>query len=288
MNEKFKYSLIFQGLIDSEFDVENLLLHLKFTDDIILSTWENSIQETHLKALTEKGIKVVECKDPGSSKAYSEGNIQKYLNVSRRLKGFNIGCKLAKYEYVIFTRTDLKFNVEKAFWYYINSKKIYAITNVNSICPNRMFAPKYYASLCDWIFIGSKNYFLKKTSFEVNESLIQQKEPQKIQTQNWNSILSSEQLFSIVFLGEVDRLHTYSNFSEEGLLELKKLHLQLIYHVYLIKKEFIGLKSFKYKHFTQNWISYQKWDFSDNGFLAKNIWDLCIFLLARVKYLLKR
>lgn len=279
-------SVITQGLVSSKDDVENIISFKKFTDDVILVTWKNHLNTDYKEKLEIVGIRIIEIDDPGSEKAYQENGILKYLNVNRRIVSYQKALQASTYDKVVITRTDIQFDINITISSFDQNNKKIAVTNINSINPYQFLAPEYYCSMCDWIFVSNKKYLLEHLK-ETNENSLQLKKSYSISSQTWYSVLSAEQIFTLLLIGEKLDIQRFNNTTLNGRNNLKHIHESKLKEKFLIlHHRSIKLKSTKFRYFTQDWISYQNSNFKNTWFdNLLNFRSLLIFLLSKIKSL---
>lgn len=261
MNE---FSIVMQGPYN-EGTYSHLVNALKYSSDVILSTWQGSIPKLDQSILSELGIKVVFSEDPGSIIGYKHFNVAKYLNIKRQIIGSINGIKFARNNIVIKSRTDisLDFKIMQDIW--INSKKKFGALNPTTVCPTRFLGYPYLYHISDWCHIGYKNDFLDNLDEGIMESEFVLLDPIKINGMEWHTRLSAEQILALILSSYdyIDRCYNKSNYQEYDAIDLQA-HQSVLNLFANIDKKIVKMKSSKYSGKSSSWYMHDNINFSDN------------------------
>lgn len=276
------YSIVLQGPL-SKFSVDVINDAMKYTLDVIVVTWNNSLSKEIEKTYTGKvGVKFILIEDPNSKIAYIECGVKKYLNIARRKISYLKAMEQVLNEHVIISRVDASIDYNFFYNRWLMSVKKVAIINVTSVCPNRLFGDKIYCCMSDWAFASKKSTFVDAFNILPPETVLATKAPFIMNNAEWHSILCPEQIFTLSFLG-VDLEN--ENLSNENLYDkaMVSYHSQAKSIFCNVNKKAVKLKSNKYRGGrSTSWKMYSTEDFSDDGMIKFNIKDILFFVIGNV------
>lgn len=275
------FSVVFQGKFEEK-DFPNVLEALKYTDDVIVSTWTNCVSDTSRVILNRAGIKLVESIDPGSITAYYQDGYTKQLNIKRMATGLCNGSKVSKYDLIIKTRLDICLDYRKFVDIWINSGKEFASLNVTSNCPQRLFGYPYLFCVSDWCFGINKSSLNKIDPSLIDEKKLRRHASTTIKDMRWETKIGAEQILCILLTQALEFVYEFEN--RESLKQIDKLHKQMhissLYKFCNINRSNLNFKSYKYNAFGIRWLNYDATDFSDNSCFKKNIYHFFLFIAS--------
>jgi len=280
-----KFSIVFHGLY-KDADLPAVLHALKFSDDVIISTWSNNIATFDAEKLEAFGIKLVVSNDPGSILAYKYKKLDRYYNILRIVKGLYSGSLQARHELIIKTRFDVLIDYKKFFDMWTYSKRPSASLNITTVCPDRIFADPFFFHISDWVIGFNKSTFIANCeTSQLNESDFVMNSPIKLRNYEWVVRLTAEQILSLIMCGDFEALAFASNFSQSS----NSLHLLESTHENVLKKycnidrKQVKFKSNKYRQYGTRWTSYDDLLFADSGPIKYNLIDLIMYALSSIK-----
>lgn len=283
------FSIVYQGRYSSVFE-ENVLNGTKYSDDVILAVWEDSINEADALRLVQSGIKIVKVNDPGSVPSYVENGIQKTLNVKRVLFALENALPFARYDAIIKCRLDTTLDFDKFYSIWVDSNRKYASLNITSTCPTRLFSPPYLYCVSDWVLAFNKEDFIANcASVQVNESDYLCSSTFDIKGLVWGVNLGAEQIISLVFSGlhnqalDLKNKLKYENYTSDEL----KMHNIVLANYANINRDHVSFCCTKYKARSSRWTMFENIDFSDEGKFKLAPLQLFLHLISKCRLWVK-
>lgn len=247
-----QFSIILQGLVDPKdlLAVENAC---KFSDNVIISTWSNSVSDKTARAIEDLGGSLVFADDPGTISKYQQAGISKGFNFHRQITGTLVGAKSAKYDKVIRTRTDVTADFTEVLRLLLSSRKHIASANITAVCPARLFAKSLWFHGSDWLIACDKKHILD--SFQrVLEG------PSESELLDAFPELATEQLWTLSSMLSEFTLESIRSKSESA----QETHRDFQNRIANLPAEMIDLRSTKYKNRAIKWATYNTLDYSDH------------------------
>lgn len=283
MQNKQKFSIVFQGAYESRFAI-NVLDACKYTDDVVLAVWKNSISPIQADEFARLGVSVVLIDDPGSIVGYEQDSVVKKLNVKRLFTGLFAGANRSRYEYIIKTRLDIRINFEKYYNIWMSSQKSISTLNISSNCPTRLFGYPFLFSISDWCIGFSREHISLLDPSFIDEEIFIRPSPVKIRDMIWHTRLSTEQIICLTLVKMTGEIVKHKNLlsCHEYTEAERKNHKLALSQICNISREGLQFVSLKYRAIGSRWINYDSLDFSDDSFLKLAPWQFFVFIGARI------
>jgi hypothetical protein len=294
------YSIIFQGLYKNIYK-KNILNALNFSNNVILSTWNDSIDKKSKLFFKKKGILILESNDPGSVLSRTQIYGQFSLNIKRHLCGVRRAISLCKHQFVFKSRLDVAVDFNKMFLLYQQSNRNIASVNWTSVNPKKILGYPYYFHISDWVYVTEtkklkkvlKNVeLLDEDDFIIKKNIF-------IRGIIWHTKFSAEQILSLILTNNSSKLYTKIGFDtiSSDKNKLNKLHECVTNQYVNIDSNLVILNSSKYKGKSLQWMRYEKLFFNDSPYqnltnlplhLIKLILEYFVFFTHIRKYLTDR
>lgn len=284
------YSIVLNGLYDPS-KLANVRIAREHSDEVIVSTWSETLTSADREALEALSVIVVASPDPGAPHlTYEQSGIEKRLSVRRQVLSARAGVEKASHPVVIRSRVDATLDYDRFHQIWSCSGRRFGAVNLTSVCPSRLLGYPYLFTISDWCHIGRTADLLRGyESTEIDENRLCRTAPLRCGDMTWHSRLAVEQAIALLLSGS-DRIYdleikaALSDYAADEWAE----HARVLSLFANVRQQDVGFLADKYQFLAGRWLAWDDINFRDDGPLKANLGELALLIAGRLREIIRR